>query len=435
MAALREPAPERRRLAERLLSPKLTRLARNSDFRLLWIGAFLSFTGSWVQKIAEGYYVYQLTKDDGKLAIVNFAFSIPVFIFGFMAGSFADAYHKRNLLVLAQALFGLGALFLAAAVWFHFVAYWQLVAVAACVGLVSCVEMPTRQSIVSRVVPREDLHTAVPINAMTFNVARIIGPAIGGILLTTIGVAACYFVNGLSYLALIWAAYAIRSDLSAGKREAQPIRDLIFEGAIYTWREARLRTLLILETITAVFGIFYVALIPAYVEERLHIVNPNAAKAAIGAAYTSIGIGALFGLVVITHLSESERKGTILRVVMAIITVGLVALSLASSPWVAYVAMVFIGGSTMIQFNTTNSLFQILAPERLRGRVLSMHIWALNGLSPFGVLLFGVIAQATLRHPTALGGGIELVTRLGAIAMALGCVWAFVARRHLAHLR
>jgi len=434
---------ERRGFAQRLQTSKLARVLSYRDFRLLWIGAFVSFTGSWIQKVAQGYFVYQLTGDETKLALVSFASSIPVFVFGFVAGSLSDTFNKRLVLVITQALFGISSLYLAAATYFGFVQYWHILAVSLLLGFVGCVEMPTRQSVVSRVVPQEDLATAVPINAMTFNVARIFGPAIGALMLTSFGVGFCYLVDGLSYLALIWSAYAIRSDLSATRREPQPVKDLIFEGALYTWREPRLRTLLILESITAMVGIFFLPLVPAYVEQVLGF-GPTVAKAANGSAYTAIGIGALVGLFINVHRSESRHKGAVIRYGMLTIGVSLFMLGVLRQPFYAYIAMAFVGAATLIQFNTTNSLFQTLAPERLRGRVLSMHIWALNGLSPFGVLFFGWLAEATRNNPDVMiaghhytlpSTGVALACDVGAVLMLVGTLAAFFSRRTLADLK
>lgn len=412
------------------------------DFRLLWIGSFLSFTGGWIQKVAEGYFVYELTRDESKLALVTFCNSLPVFLFGFVAGYFADAMNKRMVLVTTQLLYALGSIFLAAATQFGFIQYWHIILVALIMGLVGCAEMPTRQSIVSRVVPLEDLASAVPINAMTFNFARIVGPAIGGFILTKLGVPACYFLNGVSFIALIWAAMAIRTDLSVAPRAPQPIMDLILEGARYTLREPRLRTLLVLESITASFGIVYISLVPAYVDQALGFgTNSAMAATAISHSYTAIGIGAMAGLLLMTALSDSPHKANILRLSMVIIGVGLFGMSIIRIPVFAYVVMAFVGGCTVIQFNTTNALFQLLSPERLRGRVLAMHVWALNGVSPFGVLGLGWLANATrlASPPVALQSfipvaGVRLALLIGGITVVLGAVAALLSRKGLTGL-
>ncbi|CAN5694654.1 MFS transporter [soil metagenome] len=416
-------------LKDRLKGAKLVRVLSYPDFRLLWIGAFLSFTGSWVQRIAQGYYVYSITHDEAKLGIVSFASSFPIFLFGFVAGSFADSFDKRKVLILAQILLGSSAFVLAYTTWRGTATFELIVVMAVFVGLVGCVETPTRQSIVSRVVPPEDLAAAVPVNAMTFNVARIFGPAIGGFLLANIGVAPCYLVDGISFFALIWAANAIRADLGKPEGRKQPVRDLIFEGALYTWREARLRALLILETLTACFGIFYIPLIPAYVVEELGY-SEQASKAGIAYCYTSIGIGGLLGLVLITALSDSPHKGRIVRWSMIAIGTGLMAISFIHSPFVAYPAMAVIGGATIMQFNTTNALFQLLSPERLRGRVLSMHIWALNGLSPFGTLGLAWLAHESRTFTWQGPRGVALSLVIGGSLVLVGAGYAWT-QRHL----
>ncbi|RYG35845.1 MFS transporter, partial [bacterium] len=320
--------------------------------------------------------------------------------------------------------------YLAWATWRGIATYESVLIVAFVTGLIGCVEMPTRQSLVSKVVPAEDLASAVPVNAMTFNVARIFGPAVGGFLLATVGVAACYLLDGLSFLALIWAVIAIKSDLGRPDRRKQPIGDLIFEGALYTFREARLRTLLILETITACFGIFYLPLIPAYVREELGF-SEAASKAGLAAAYTSTGVGAIIGLVFITALSDSPHKGRIVRGAMLAIGLGLLLLSTLHSPWVAYPTLAIIGGATIMQFNTTNALFQLLSPEHLRGRVLSMHIWALNGLSPFGILALGTLAGASRGWTGSGPKGVALSMVVGGALMLIGTFYGWTQRRFL----
>ena len=413
--------------------PKITELLLIRDFRILWIGSFLSFSGSWIQNVAQGFFVYNLTNDEAKLALVSFAGSLPVFILGTIAGSLADSVNPRRVLFWTQIVYAVLTLWLAYATWKGFVVYWQVVAVAGLIGITSTIEMPTRQSVVGKVVPRDLLSVAVPAQAMTFNVARIIGPAIGGILLSRFGVASCYAVNGLSFLALAASALAIRSKLDNPRQERQPIRDLITEGALYVWRENRLRTLLILETVTAVFGIFYVPMISAYVVQILgYESKSDAAKSAIGHAYTAIGVGAVLGLLLLLRQHASPHKGRMVLLAMAGMVVGLLAISIIRVEPVAWLFLALLGGSTMVQFNTTNSLFQLLSPERLRGRTLSMHIWALNGLSPFGVLGLGYFASVTRVAPLAVfGGGVQAALRLGFILMVLGLAFGLHQRRHL----
>lgn len=433
-----------------LRSTKLGEVLSYRDFRLLWIGAFVSFSGSWVSQVARGFFVFRLTGDESKLGLINFAWSIPVCLFGLFAGSATDMFNKRIVLVIAQLILGLTAIFLAFAIWLGFIEYWMILLVALINGFVSTIEMPTRQSIVSSVVPPSVLPAAVPVNAMTFNVARVMGPAIGAVVLATMGTATCVLVDGLTYLAIIWAVVAIRADLSAKAREPQPLLDLITEGAIYTWRDRRLRSLFILECLTATFGLGFLPLLPAFVQEvmgqgivTIHGHRVDLLKSGIGWAYTAVGVGSICALLLITSVSDSDRKALIIRVAMLALGIALPLLSLAHSPFLAYPLLAIAGGAIIMQLNTTNTLFQTLAPERLRGRVLAMHIWAVNGISPFGVLAFGWLAEQSRKHPImALGRwdihfpdtGVSLVLRLSGAVMLLGGLAACLTRRGLSGL-
>ncbi len=388
-------------LKNKLSASKIIQIFGIADFRYYWIGAFVSFSGSWIQRIAEGYFVFQLTGDESKLAFVSFSSSIPVFFFGFAAGSVADSVDRKKLLVIAQILYFLGATYLAIATWRHFVTYGQILFVAFLLGIVATVEMPARQSIVSQVVPPKDLSTAIPITAMTFNAARIVGPAMGTWVLSLFGVAMCYFLNGISFLALVWVVLLISVSLKPVPRPKEPVKDVIFEGARYTFKDVRLRTLFILETISGVTAIFYLSILPAITGEGLGLdkIGQGAAKAGLGIATTFVGIGAIIGLLLATRWSQTEKRHLIIKGSITLMGVSLILLSFIKSPFVAYPIFAFMGAGSILQFNTTNALFQILAPEERRGRVLAMHIWTLNGLSPIGAVLFGYIARISHRWP------------------------------------
>jgi len=397
---------------------KLKRVFRHRDFRLLWSGAFLSFVGSFIEVVAQGYVVYQLTKSEYLLGLVTFFGMLPVTIIGLFAGSLADMFNKRVLLVITQSIFAVGSMYLAVATYFGFVQYWQIVTVAIILGTVSAIDMPTRQSIVSRVVPPEDIQVAIPINAMTFNIARLIGPAIGGLILGWFGPSLCYFVNSLSFLAIIFAGLAIRADLSSSVMEPQPLRDLIAEGFLYTIRETRLRTVLILEASVSIFALFYIPQIPAIADKMLGLPKTDLAP-----SYLSVGIGAVCALVATLSLADKPHKALLLRVAVTVMAVGLFLLSIARNQWVAYPFFAILGFASVLMFNTCNVLFQTLAPDRLRGRVLSMHMWALSGIGPFGILGFGYLAEKF---------GLPFALQLGGACVALTAVYAWTYRKGLA---
>ncbi|MBL8060559.1 MAG: MFS transporter [Chthonomonas sp.] len=396
-------------------SPQLTPF-RIRDFRLLWSGAFLSFIGSWVQNVAQGILVMKLTNNPAMLTWVTFTNSMPVALFGPFAGTFADTLNKRAVLIANQLVYSANALFLATSIHFGFLRLEFIYIVALINGFNTMVEIPTRQSLVSRVVPPENMASAVPMQAMSFNLARIIGPAIGGVLLAKFGPQANYLVNGLSYLALIFAATAIRADLSSVKRHSQPIIDLISEGVRYTWRDRRLRMLFLMECTVSIFGLAYIPLLPAFAVQELK--NPNL----LGSIFTAVGIGAMTGLGTLIAISQRPIKRIIVKVSMTMMGIALILISLTHSLWVIYPMFALIGLSAIMQFNTTNTLFQTLSPERMKGRVISMHVWALNGSSPAALPLFGWLASNL---------SVGLAMRFGGAVVLAGALLAWVNGKRL----
>lgn len=393
------------------------RAFRHRDFRLLWFGAFLSFSGSWIQTTAQGWLVYEMTKSETMLGLVVFCNQIPVSFLGPFMGTLADTLNKRFVLVACQLTFSMGSLFLAAAIYWDFIRYEHILAVATIGGLAGAIEMPTRQSIVSKVVPPEDIASAVPLNALTFNLARVFGPALGMYVYAQLGPQLCYLINGLSFFFLISAVLALKADLRAVHREVQPIIDLVMEGVLYTWRDPRLRTLFLLEGAVSAFGLFYLALMPAIGVEILGLT-----KEGFGMAMTAVGVGTICSLLLVANLSHRPIKGTIVRLSMTVFGVALALLGFATSPWIAFPLLATVGFCAVAQFNTTNTLFQLLSPERLRGRVLAMHVWALSGLGPLGTLLFAWLANVTDIHiALQVGGGL----------VVLAAIWGWMQRQAL----
>lgn len=405
-------------LARRLQRAPSLRPFRHRDFRLLWCGAFVSFIGSWVQNVAQGWLVYyHLDQGVERLAFVAFCSMAPITALGPFAGALADTLNKRNVLALTQLGYAIGALFLAVATWQGFVQYWHVVVVALLFGTLNTIEMPARQSIVGTIVPPDDLSAAIPLNAMTFNLARVLGPAVGGLLLQQFGPAVCYTINGISYFALLGAALGLHTNLNAHPRDPQPIRDLVLEGMKYTFRDVRLRTLFLMESTVSIFALFYLGLMAAIAKDMLGLDERG-----LGFAMTSIGVGAISGLILLSQLARMPIKATLCRVAMTTMGLTLIALSAVREPALAFALFALAGASGVIQFNTTNVLFQSISPPYLRGRVMAMHLWALSGLTPIGSLLFGWLAhQTSLPHSLAIGGSIVLI----------GAALSWINRRHL----
>ncbi len=381
------------------------------DFRLLWVGSFFSFTGSMVQNVAQGYLVYDLTRSEQKLALVSFAMSLPVSFFGPFGGFVADLFDRRWALVAAMAASALGPIWLAYATWSGRLEYWHFLAAAVLMGFVQCVELPVRQSIVRAVVSPQDLSAAIPAQASTFNLARIVGPVIGGLLAAAFGAAVCFVVNAASYIALAVAPFLMKADLRPPPRRKEPVMDVILEGMRYTFREPSLRLLFWMEAATSVFGTFYIALMPAIAKSRLGL-----DQAGLGVALSCIGCGALAGLVLVASMSQRPYKALFAHSAMTVMALGLGSLALVRSTALAFLLLGLVGMATIVQFNQTNLLFQLIAPEALKGRVLSMHVWAISGLAPIGTLLFGGVAEAQ---------GLQAALGSGAVCLLVASLWAW----------
>lgn len=404
-------------MVQRILTWPALRAFRHADFRLLWIGSFLSFTGTQVQNVAQGAYVYELTGNKTALALVTFCGMFPITVLGPLAGIVADLYDRRKILIGTSVAMCLATGWNAVASQTNSLAYWQIIVVALIGGFVATVEQPCRQTIVRQVVGDEDLPSAVPAQAMTFNVARIVGPAIGGILAATVGYAVCFWLNAVSYLGIGAAAATLKTDLRPTQRRDQDLRDLIFEGMLFTFREPRLRLLFLMEGSLSLFGIGYLSQMPAIATDLLHL-----DKRGLGYCYSAVGVGAFLGLIGLAAIAHLPYKTAIIRTAMVVFSAALILLSRTEVIWLALPLMGLMGGMAIMQFNTTNTLFQLLSPSNLRGRVLAMHMWAIGGLAPLGSLWMGKAGDLIGLHETLLIGGLLVL---------LCAALAWIVRHHL----
>ena len=377
----------------------------------MWLGTFLSFFGSQLQNVAQGDYVWQMTHDQALLARVGVLSMLPgTFMFPFI-GFVIDIFDKRTVMTVCMVALGVGAAFLGWAVHTGNAQYVYFAIVALVSGVFGTIEMPTRQSIVRECVPPEDISSAIPLQAMTFNLARVAGPACASLILLAFGSAWCFYLNALSFLALIWAPFTIKANMKPLDRRKESIRDLIFEGVLYTFRHKSLRKFFILESATSFLAVFYINQMPAYVDTVLHLPHHY-----LGYAQSAVGVGAICGLIFLGSVSDKPIKPVVVRCAMTTVATCLIGLSFTRSEWMAYVFLAFTGAGTIMQFNTTNAVFQLTAPSRLKGRVLTMHFWALAGLAPVGLFVFGELSRWL---------GLTVALLYAGMALALVVLWAW----------
>jgi len=363
-----------------------------------------------VQSFGQQALVYDLTHSEFKLGLITFLGAVPMF-FGPLFGWVADRCNKRVVLVCCQVSLGLSALVMFFALSGGWASFELMCVLAFWNGVTSIIEIPTRQSLISRVVPPEDIASAIPMNAAAFNGARVIGPMIGGILFTTLGYSTLYLVNAISFLALIFAILGIKADLTAAQQFSSGLRETLFEGVRYVAQVAAFRLLVLLLVVNSLFGLCYFSQLAAFTESHL-----GAPKSELSSLMTTIGIGAIIGLVALAAVSRLPLKGWVPLISIVGFGASLLCFSFAHTLFEAKACGVFLGLFSAGHMAGTNTALQYFAPAELRGRVVSVHAWALGGVWPLGALLLGKMADLIgLISAFRLGACVVLAVGLSAL--------------------
>lgn len=382
------------------MSIRLVLSGRN--YRLFVAGQLVSLLGTWTRSVAQGWLVYRLTGSALWLGIIAACQQVPVVLLASLGGSLADRYRRRTILVVTQVAamalsFGLAGLVLSGVVRIA-----HMIGLAVVAGIVSAVDIPTRQSFVVEMVGRGQLMTAIAINSSMAMCAGSLGPVIAGFGVNAVGEGWCFFVDGVSFVAVIAALVAMR-DLPAPStaRTAESLAARIAVGFRFARGNAQVRALLGLLAITAFAGLPYATLFPALATEVFH-----GDARALGALTAASGLGALLGAAMLAL----RRGGASMRSVgIACATLGatLVAFALSQRLWVSLVLLVPLGAATMIQVSATNTLIQLAIPDELRGRVMAIWAMILMGFAPLGALVASSIASVIAPGiPLAAGGAV-----------------------------
>ena len=368
--------------------PKTFRALQHRNFRLYFAGQLISVAGTWMQVVAQAWLVYQLSHSELMLGVVGFAAAIPSLIISPWGGVVVDRVNKRNLLVITQAASMVLAFILAALTFSGLVQVWEIVALAAVTGVINAFDGPARQAFVVEMVGREDLPNAIAVNSLMFNGARIIGPALGGILLATVGTAWCFFINGLSFLAVIGCLLLMRLTPRMQVLEVgSPWSDLK-HGLRYVLLHRNIFALLMLALIFSVFGISYNTVMPAFVDQVLH-----AGEMGYGAVNAFIGIGAVIGAFIMARYGDRGQRGRWLVWMNLAFPFILVLFALNTEFVVALGLAVALGVGFMLVFTIINTLLQTNVDDKMRGRVMGLYTLTFFGFAPFGNLAMGQLAE------------------------------------------
>jgi MFS family permease len=373
-----------------------------------------------MQSVAQGWLVFKLTNSALMLGVVSFAGYLPVLLVTLFAGVVVDHANRRRLIVVTQALQMLNAFILAALSWAGVVRVEHVIMLAAFNGLVTAFDMPARQTFVVEMVGREDLPSAIALNSMIFNGARVIGPAIAGVLISVFGVTGCFFLNGLSYIAVIWSL--LEMELAA--HETPRIGSAIFlrlrEGFEYIWHHRASFYLLLLIAINAGFGMQYSVLIPVFARDVLH-----GGARAYGFLLAAQGVGALLGGFVLASCKTPRALRQNLIFGLFGSAAGIFVFGFSTRMWLSLLAQMVIGAGLLTHTATSNTMIQLFVSNELRGRVMSMYTLSFIGLAPIGSLEVGYIGQrlgpqiaVAASALATLACGIILLARLSVIAEA-----------------
>jgi len=374
---------------------------RHRNFRLFFWGQLISLIGTWMDKTAEGWLVYKLTGSKILLGVIAAAGTAPMILFSFWGGFIADRYPKRTILVWTQTASMLLAFAEAYLVWSHLVQPWQIVVLATFGGIIMAFDMPARQSFVIEMTSREDLMNAISLNSSVFNGARLIGPSLAGIIMARAGIAPCFFVDGLSFLAVIAGLLMMDPPrVLAAARSGSSFRHAL-GGLSYVRHNRRLLTLLSLFSVVGIFGWSYGVLMPAYARDILGL-----GEAGYGTLMSAAGFGAMIGALVTAAIGQSiPRRPAVLGGVW--LFSGMLLLFSITRVYALALVFLAIGSFGMMMFmSTSNTLIQTSVPDEMRGRV--MGVWALifGAMVPIGSMEAGMLAHLIGTRTTIAIGAI-----------------------------
>ena len=360
---------------------------RHRNFQLYFGGQLISNIGTWMQIIAQAWVVYQIGHSAWVLGLVAFASAVPVLLISPWAGVVVDRMPRRTLLMMTQSGAMILAFVMAALTFTNVIQEWQVIVLAALLGVVNAFDAPARQAFVSEIVTREDLPNAIAMNSMMFNSARVIGPAVAGLALVAVGAAWCFTINGISFLAVLVSLWLMNLPERWVTQTASPWNQLK-SGLRYTASRREILNLILISLVFSVFGISYSTILPAFVENTLHL-----GAAAYGWINTATGLGAVTGAFLLMYGAGRGRRGKLLVATNIAFPFVLIAFAFTSTLPVALLLAFGLGVGFMMQFTTINTLLQTRVEDDYRGRVMGLYTITFFGFAPFGNLLMGYLGQ------------------------------------------
>jgi MFS family permease len=391
----------------------ILRALHHKNYRLFFGGQSISLVGTWMQQIAMSWLVYRLTNSALLLGIVGFSSQIPVFLLASIAGVYADRWNRHRMLVATQTLSMIQALTLAFLALTGTVHVWQIIALSIAIGVINAFDMPTRQSFIVEIVDKtEDLGNAIALNSFMFNGARLVGPAIAGILIGLLGEGICFLINGLSFVGIIVALLAIKVPKRKKAAHTSRLWHDLKEGYSYAFGFAPMRYILLQLGLMSFMGMAYAVLMPIFAKDILHG-GPHT----LGFLMAASGIGALTGAVYLASRQTILGLGRFIAYASAIFGMGIIAFSLSKILIVSLFMMFITGFGMIVQMASSNTILQSIVEEDKRGRVMSIYATAIIGMAPIGNLFAGALASRIGAPNTLIVSGIACI--IGSLIFAV----------------
>ena len=393
--------------------PTVFAALRHRNFRLFFIGQFVSLCGTWIQTVAQGWLVLHLTDSPFAVGLVTTLGTLPILLFTLYGGVVADRVNKHRLVLILQTGMLVEALLLAVLTYLDLVTVHWVMGLAAFYGLLSAFEVPTRQSLIAEIVEREDLMNAIALGSSAFNVARVVGPAIAGALIATLGLAACFFANAASFLAVIVSLLLMRP-ARRPQPPMEPALHAMLEGFRYIFGNRWPRAIMVLIATFAVFGFSFMTMMPVFARDVLGLDARG-----YGALVSAIGVGAAASAFFMAALGGRTRRARL--VLGSGVLFGLTLTGAALAPGFASALGLFTLAGCLMALNgiAANTMLQLQAPDRLRGRVMGFYAFVVLGMAPIGSLQAGWLSERFGVRLAVASGGLVCLLVAGAVAWGM----------------
>jgi MFS family permease len=390
------------------------RALKNHNYRLYWSGQVVSVTGMWIQRIAQSWLVLQMTDSPLALGMISTVQFAPVLFFGLVGGVFADRLPKLRVVLTTQAIMAVQALVFAVLVATDAINLVEVFVLSGVLGVANALDQPTRQSFIAELVGPDDLSNAVALNSIQFNVARIAGPALGGVAIAVIGVAGCLALNALSFVAVIGALLRMRPALfyTAPARPRGNVRSQLFDGMRFAVKTREAALIVLVLAVVGTFGYNFTVMLPLIARYSL-----QSGPSGFGVLTSVMGIGAVAAGLGVAYTGTPSRKRFLLGA-SGVATL-LIGLGLARTWWFAVPLVTALGVASVVFTTTANTRLQLIAPPEMRGRIMSIYQLLIAGTTPLGGAVFGLLA-----NQLGVGSAIVAMGTLCGVGVAAGLAYA-----------